>query len=354
MSVADLTLEQVEQAIVQRAMALSSGMARWLELVGRYDLLDGATWWGFRSTSEWLAHRCNITARSAREHVRVARRLRELPLVAEAFRSGELSYSQVRAITRAASSEDEARLLEVARSSTAAELERHVRALRSAPSGDLDTAREAHERRYLSWWWEHEGSLRFDGRLTAEDGAQLIEAVESAAELITGEVPPPRGARRADALAEILHSGAPPARVMLHVDASSLGQVCSLEDGPSVPPESARRLACDAEFALGRGRTTRNVSGPLRRSLERRDGSCRFPGCVRRHGLHAHHIQHWIHGGATDPENLVLVCRFHHRLLHEEQFTVRRMEDGSLRFRRPDGRFIPQVTMRAPPLLLAA
>jgi hypothetical protein len=129
------------------------------------------------------------------------------------------------------------------------------------------------------------------------------------------------------------------------------GEVCALEDGPAVASETARRLACDAEIvvaqrgpdgAIDHGRKRRVVSPALRTSLERRDGHCRFPGCSRRHGAQAHHVVHWAHGGPTDKDNLVLLCRFHHRLVHEEGFTIAR-EGGTLSFVRPDGRPVPQV-----------
>ena len=150
---------------------------------------------------------------------------------------------------------------------------------------------------------------------------------------------------------------------MVHVDDAALactasepaqraGETCGLEDGPAIPSESARRMACDGMLVLARhaedgsvdyGRARRVVPAPLRTSLERRDHHCRFPGCERRHDRHAHHIRHWVHGGKTDQDNLVLLCRFHHRLVHEDGFTVRRARDGTFDFRRRDGRRVPEA-----------
>lgn len=73
-----------------------------------------------------------------------------------------------------------------------------------------------------------------------------------------------------------------------------------------------------------------------------RDGGCRFPGCTRHRFVDAHHIQHWANGGETSLDNLVLLCRHHHRLVHEGGFGVERIEDGTLQFTRPDGRVIAQ------------
>jgi hypothetical protein len=151
--------------------------------------------------------------------------------------------------------------------------------------------------------------------------------------------------------------------VVLHVDEAALactatlaadraGEMCEIEDGPAIPSETARRLACDADLVIARrdadgsvdyGRSRRVVPPALRGVLERRDRRCRFPGCEHRHDLHAHHIQHWAHGGATRKDNLVLLCRFHHRLVHEDGFTVARSRDGTFRFSTADGRRVPDV-----------
>jgi hypothetical protein len=90
---------------------------------------------------------------------------------------------------------------------------------------------------------------------------------------------------------------------------------------------------------LSVGRRTRSVPPALRRALQSRDRCCRFPGCTQRRFLHAHHIEHWAHGGATELANLVHLCRFHHRLVHEGGYTLERTgSHGQLCFRRPDGR----------------
>lgn len=359
-----MPLEALERDIAALGGALTRQLALWLALVAEFDRRDGGRRWGFSGTARWLAWRCGLGARAAREHVRVARRLGELRSIQAAFARGELSYSKVRALTRAEVGDDELALLELARRSTADQLEQAVRSRRSAPSSNLEATRQAHERRRLDWWWELDGSLGVRGRLAPDDGAAFTEAVDAAAETLHGArepalhtegatARPGLGACRADAIAEIVQSGAPRTQVVLHVDTAALactattaearaGEVCSLRDGPAIPSETARRLSCDGEVTIARpdgrldhGRSRRVVSAALRTSLERRDGGCRFPGCDRRHGLHAHHIEHWVHGGRTDRDNLVLLCRYHHRLVHEEGFTVRR-RGGEVRFHRPD------------------
>lgn len=353
-------IEDLERDIAAIAAGLASRMARWLGLIAEFDDRGGARRWGFRSTSAWLAWRCGISARAARDHVRVARWLRDAPLIASAFAEGRLSYSKVRALSKVCGELDEAALLELALGSTAAQLEQALRSRRSAPSGDLEVANRVHERRFLDSWWSDDGGLRVSAYLPPEEGAAFVDAIETAAEALHAAGAdgwrPPLPARRADALAEVVMSGCPRAQVVLHVDPRSLGETCHLEEGPSVPPDTARRLACDGQIVDGFGRRRRLVSPALRTSLERRDGCCGFPGCDRRHGLHAHHVRHWVLGGRTDPDNLILLCRFHHRLVHEDGFGVA-VRDGHFIFTRPDGSVVPRVpppVAHAPPMQMAA
>ena len=173
--------------------------------------------------------------------------------------------------------------------------------------------------------------------------------------------------QQADALALVaetaLHHGIDPGapgeryQVVVHVDATALadpdqpGQSI-LEDGQRVSAETSRRLACDASRVVIRhdedGRTvevgarTRTIPPALRRALHHRDRGCRFPGCGLPFGQ-GHHVRHWAQGGPTTLGNLALLCRRHHRAVHEEGYQVDRNPDGVLQFRRPDGRLLPEV-----------
>jgi hypothetical protein len=153
------------------------------------------------------------------------------------------------------------------------------------------------------------------------------------------------------------------ARLVVHVDAAALtsdGRGRSeLEDGPVIALETARRLGCDAEVVaqverdgvpLSVGRTRRTVPPALRRLLEARDDeTCCFPGCERRRHLHAHHRQHWAQGGETSLDNLVLLCRHHHRLVHEGGYTIEDDPKGGLRFRNRAGLVTMNLPPRSPP-----
>src|SRR5436309_2685044 len=137
---ARLDREQLEVELATLAAHLSAGRCRWLELVGELDRRGGWAEDGPGSCAAWIAWRCGLTARAAREHVRVARRLPELPRTRAAFSRGALSYAKVRALTRVATTESEQELLELAFVLTAAQLERTLRACRRL------TAAEARER----------------------------------------------------------------------------------------------------------------------------------------------------------------------------------------------------------------
>jgi uncharacterized protein DUF222/HNH endonuclease len=384
-----LPTERLEQEISELAAHIHAATCRWLMLVGELDRRRSWADWGCRSCAEWLSLQCGVALGSAREQVRVARRLADLPLVREAFENGRLSYSKVRAISRVATDKTESDLLELGLQATAAQLERIVRAYRGAVAVELGQANAAHAERFLSWSWEDDGSLLIRGRLPAEDGALLLRSLEAArdqrhhAETDAGQdvsaetsnrdapaaVPDDRdyaepGRSNADALAAVaeaslaapqaVRSGGERYQVVIHADATVLTADapdghCELEHGPALCSETLRRTACDASLVAiverdGRpltvGRKQRTVPPALRRALCSRDGCCRFPGCTQRRFVDAHHIQHWAHGGETKLSNLLLLCRHHHRLVHEGGFKVERLSDGGVRFRRPDGRRI--------------
>ena len=141
-------------------------------------------------------------------------------------------------------------------------------------------------------------------------------------------------------------------QIVVHVDAETLrestaGQ-CEMEHGPALPAETVRRFACDSSVVmlvenaqgepLSVGRKTRSIPPALRRALNARDRGCRFPGCTHTRYVDAHHVHHWAHGGETKASNLVSLCRYHHRKVHEGGVIVQTLDDGAFRFVRPDGR----------------
>ncbi len=122
-------------------------------------------------------------------------------------------------------------------------------------------------------------------------------------------------------------------------------------DGTRVSAETLRRVACDGGVVVASvdangtvldvGRRTRAIPVAIRRALSIRDRHCRFPGCQNQGYLHGHHVKHWLHGGPTALDNLVLMCSFHHRLLHEGGFRLTLAADGEIQVRSPKGDPIP-------------
>ena len=334
---------------------------------------------GHLSIASWLASRFRLAWSAAVKQARQARALEAMPLALEALAEGELSRSAVDVLiaAREANAEaferDEGELVDAARTMSFAELKRVAAYWREAvePERALREHERRHELRRLHVSPMLDGMVRVDGDLDPEAGQTLITALRSVQDADTKKGPDARtpAQRRADALGEICRrwldgsdrptvAGERP-HVTVTLDLESLegraGRRCELDDVGAIPPEVARRLACDASVTrvitsgrsepLDVGRRTPVVPAALRRAVVARDGHCRFPSCDRPQAwCDAHHVAHWADGGPTSLDNLVLLCRPHHRVVHDG-FGVE-MVDGRPIFRRPDG---SPMEDRAPP-----
>jgi hypothetical protein len=382
-------LDRLGDEIAELSAHLDAATARLLDLIREFDARGG---WntGFCSCAAWLTWRVGLDRGAARERVRVARALGTLPRLAQALARGELSYSKVRALTRVATPESEERLLAVGRAGTAEHVERIVRGWRRMDRrAEAQETTRRHRIRALHVYQDEDGMVVLRGRLEPEVGAVLIQALTAAREALYQKAraqnvpaetsgadvsaePPTMPQQQADALALVaetaLHHGIDPGapgeryQVVVHVDAPVLADADApgqsvLDDGARVSAETSQRLACDASRVVMRhdpngrilevGARTRTIPPALRRALQHRERGCRFPGGGRRFGQ-GHHIHHWAHGGPTKLSNLALLCRRHHRAVHEEGFQVERQPDGELSFRRPDGRPLPESPPPAP------
>ena len=266
---------------------------------------------------------------------------------------------------------------------------------------EVDETRRRHRNRSLQAYHDDDGMVIIRARLEPQAGAVVMQAIAAARDQLYarrhatgGDVPagtsavggpagpqyvdgspeaPTYQQQEADALALIaetaLHHGMDPGapgeryEVVVHVDAAVLADAKApgqsvVEDGAYVSAETSQRLACDASRVVMRhdadgritevGARTRTIPPALRRALEHRDQGCRFPGCGRRRFSQGHHIRHWAHGGATTLSNLMMLCRRHHRAVHEEGFQVERLGTGELCFRRPNGEAIPETVVPSP------
>lgn len=352
-----------------------------LHLVGQFDAGQGwASFAGAKSTAHYLAWACSVGASASREQVRVARALRGLPVVSELFAAGRLSYSKVRELTRVSDELAEAELCALALEMTASQLARTVSAYRGAAGTRI---RQVERRRYSSRGTA-DGMVRISIVLAPEEAALVDAAVEAAARrgADDGGEPLDRVQGLLDVAAGHLDRlpGEPAddhTLVVVQVSAESLvgedvpaapdtaarsswraleAGACHVVGQGPVEPAVARRLACTALLqgvltadgeVLRMGRAKRLATRAQRRALRVRDhGVCQFPGCHQTRHLDAHHVIPWWErgreGGPTDLENLVLVCRRHHVVVHEGGLTLTRSASPWRRFevRLPDGRLL--------------
>lgn len=402
-----VSVDQLGDRIAELSAHLQAATYRLLVLIREFDERDGWCAQGASTCAHWLSWRTGLDLGAAREKVRVARALADLPRIAAAMEQGEISYSKVRALTRVATAENEEELLAFARAGTAAHVERLIRAWRRVDRlEEAEIAERRRSQRYFRSYVDEDGMLVVRARLEPEAGAMLLKALDVAedkmfraaggddsAECSAGDsardsakdsarnsastVPTPEAdpcQRRADAMALLAESalgrglreseattGGDHHQVVVHVDAEALpegseeGQAV-LEGGTNVSAETSRRLACDSSkvemrhardgTTLDVGRKTRTVPPAIRRALAFRDRHCRFPGCGARI-CDAHHVEHWADGGATRLSNLVLLCRHHHRAVHEGGFKVLLHRDGAVEFFAPGGRKIEEVPAAA-------
>ena len=396
-----LTTDELADGICLRAGRIAAAQAELLTWIAEFDRRDGWAGPGMLSCAYWLSWRIGLSLGAARDQVRVARRLEDLPDVAAAFADGRISYSKVRAITRAAEPGDDVDWVRLARHSSAAQLELVVRGV--ARARREETARTDPEAVPLQTRVTYDRDGNFV--MTISGPAQYLPVLRAGLEAKRGELaraaadgvpPPPAGDQMAlvdgpvsDAVGlegEQAESAEPPTRsrptdadalLALAQDALAAeraghpdvarrrraeltAQVDPLSgwarqtDGELLPPTSLRtvmrtlpgrdgvlRLRPVTGADLTRhdlGRGQREVSTALRTLLGTLDGErCRFPGCTRHRKLHAHHVVFWSRGGSTDLSNLVLVCARHHTLIHSQGFRLVLRPDRRLEVRTADG-----------------
>ena len=373
------SIDEIAAEICTLTGHINAANHRWLMLIAEFDRRNGWSDSATQSCAHWLNWKCGIALGAAREKVRVARALENLPKVSAAMACGKLSYSKAREITRVASAATEDTLLMIAEHGTAQHVEKLVRAFRRCQDAE-ELFREARQQqnRCVSFRYDDDGSIILNCRLPAEAGARILKALELAVEELPAEPPQdvpagtlpervPFSVRRADALALVAESflahgalevrGTDRHQIVVHVAAQTLRDrtagCCEFEHGPSMAAETARRLSCDASVValiedddgepLNVGRKTRTISAPLRRILNARDKGCRFPGCANT----ATWMRTTSSTGRTvakrSPANLVSLCRFHHHAVHEGGIRIEILDDGALRFVKANGVAIDSV-----------
>ena len=356
--------DQVEQVLGNLFSGLSvfhASICEWLidADVSQQFLADGA-----KSLPEWVSARFGLRHSTAAQLVRVARRLEDLPVLRSRFAAGELSLDQVDAISKLATRHTEEAVISDCLGMSNAALDRAARRAEPPSTEDeLDSWRD----RWLSIQYTLDG---IRGHMDADLPGSEMSLVESAIREKADRIPPnpesglldPYPQRMADGLVELCSTtgdeyGPSPTQIVVHADLDALTSEsetggAELEGGPVIANETARRLSCDPIIectvydharTLGIGRRSRLIPAWLRHQLWHRDGGCQFPGCGSRNWVHAHHRRHWADGGLTDLDNLILLCGYHHRFLHEHDWKIENDQHGKPIFRKPDGQTYPPV-----------
>jgi len=369
--------------IASLATAINAATQKLSAMIRRFDEAEGWRDDGQPSCAQWLSWKTGMSLSTAYEHVRVARRLGQLPQLDEAFAAGQLSYCKVRAISRVADEQTEGKLVEGAVQMSGSELELHCRGLRIKQQAFGE--REAE--RYVRLRSLGDGTVKLEAVLSADE-AEVVEralrqarrqqaddttdsSAEECGEPDRRQQHEQRDRQRADALVQVARGflsggsdGAPATggdrtELLVHLRATGGGDAepsCSAtlhDSGNWLSREAFERLSCDCSMTVvtaGPGgelldvsRSRRTIPPAIRRALLVRDGCCAFPGCSNRLYLDAHHLQHWSRGGDTKLDNLTLLCTRHHRLVHADGWLIQRNQLGAVRFIAPDGRVIERA-----------
>ena len=319
------------------------------------DQLCGMT--GARSIAALVAWKAGVTARNAETMVAVARRLEAFPRCAEGMREGRLSLDQVGVIAERAADGSDAHYAELAAVATVNQLRTAVKleprpepapAPEARPESEPEPQPRPEPPRSItktsdeqSCTWKvtlpHDEAAEFDAALQSHHDALVAAWKRDHADNVSETTPPLP--TTVDAFMTLVRSGwdsdvatrphGHRTTVVVHLDLDA--RIAALHLGPLLSEDDRQYLTCDATWevwferhgqVIGAGRETRTISRRLRRALEHRDRCCVVPGCGATRGLHAHHIVHWEDGGATELDNLVLVCPYHHRLHHRGGITI--------------------------------
>lgn len=336
-----------------------------LALVAEIDKIEAFRFDGAPSTTSWLAAELRQSTGSAKDLVEVATAFEALPEIAAAHASGEISFDVASELAKFATPEKDKELAREAATWSVTTARRAARRAREISIADKNDALQA---RHLNWWWESSGLLlHLKGALPAAEGAALValleEKMKSLPSYVAGDFVS-HTKRRSDALSEIVAAagsgkgGRSRPELVLHMDLEDfINNRGAAEAGEGyLPPEIARRLACDSRLsfvledssgsAVGISSSCRSVPSHIDRVIRDRDKVCIFPGCERVDGTEIHHIVHVADGGETKTSNLCLICKFHHKLCHDFGWKMTGSAKDGLEVAAPNGR-----RLQIPPLV---
>lgn len=361
--IAKMSNEEVMELAAASARHMASSAGLIVQLTTELDRREGWREEGATCIESWMVQRLGVSVPTARALTHVGERLYDLPQLAAALSSGDLSFDKVRAVVDDATPESDGEIRDQAKEHSVRELLQLTRSRRSASA---ESARSDHDRRSLRF---NESFRTVTAQLPAETFAEVRGTLEARARQIPSDGETPWDQRLCDAFVGIVrgsHSSdgtASPFTVVAHVPIETLLDESSelageLERDGLISAETVRRLACDGTLIIAvdddlghtmyEGRQQRWATETQRREIMRRDRHCRFPGCTATVFVHAHHVRWWKpHGGTTDLPNLALLCEHHHHLMHSKRWSVSGNANEELTFIGPTGR---AITSRPSPL----
>ncbi|HEY3843205.1 MAG TPA: DUF222 domain-containing protein [Acidimicrobiales bacterium] len=364
-SVAKQSTTALMEEAEQRAKDIAVAQGRLMVIFGELSKREGFRTEGATSLSAWAVQRCGVSEATGRAWSHVAERLDDLPHLAQGLLDGAVSFDKIRAVVDLAEPETDAELLGQATEYPVrhlADLARHARGASEASSA------ANYDSRYLRF---NDSGRTITARLPEEHYASVRATITQRARAFTSDGETPYDQRLCDAFIDICLDGARPRSasgsgagsgflVVAHTDLSFLRRdegSAEIQRVGLLSAETIRRLTCDASVTLAldddlghtmyEGRSKRFPTDAQRREVIRRDRWCRFPDCSNALFTNVHHITHWINGGLTDLDNLVLLCDHHHHRIHEDAWKLWGNANENLVFVGPSGR---EMTTRPSPL----
>ncbi|HET9410251.1 MAG TPA: DUF222 domain-containing protein [Candidatus Dormibacteraeota bacterium] len=362
-----LALEERAERLIQRRHAIDLLELEWAQEAACLAASEYSDYEGFATPLEWIRISCKLTGPQAADRVAVGRQMAALPESVAALLAGEIGFAHLMVMARTAqalkrsltaTAFDERLILDQARQSTVGKLYYDCQHLRHAqdPQGYAGDEAEAVEARSLKIKSGGNGMASIKGLLDSGGAATLRRALEPLARKAGADDQREPERRLADALVE-LAGGGRPAQLQVTTSIETLmglagAPAAEMEFSLPISAKTVERMACDCSVVrvlmaadsavIDVGRSTRKISAALRRGLHARDGGCRWPGCDRPAcSSQGHHLRHWIQGGPTQLDNLVLLCYHHHRKVHEGGWQLVKCDDGRLLTIAPPTRFRP-------------
>ena len=352
LGLADLTAEERRTRLIQKRQVIDLMELSFSREAAEYAATDDYEEQGSVSPIDWIRINCHMTGPAAADRVAVGQLAPQLELTVDALADGQVGFAHLTVMARTANAVgtkfNEASLLKKACENSPGKFHhicRHYRHTIDAFSFNAEHVEQVEARSLkLSTWFD--GALLISGVLDSVGGAALRSVLEPLARKSGTHDARSRERRLADALVELATGGEQPAKIQV---TSSVETLLGLVGAPAgemefslpISSKTVERLACDCSITrvllnsestvIDVGRSKRVVSEPGRRALKARDGSCRWPGCERPASWSAaHHVVHWIHGGTTDLDNLILLCHRHHWMVHEGGWQLVRSESNQL------------------------